>query len=308
MNGVVLSGVNVTETGQSDELVGLRQLFLHLTNYLWVPPVVFGIPGNIMSLLVANRSHNKDLSPCVYITAMAVADTLFLVSMAWFRPVIQMTLYFSGLGEEIPHLREYLYKYHWFITATTSMMSGLFLAEMSLDRLIAVRFPMSAARLCNKSRTRKIIAITTILVTLFNLNTFVTHKHARNRETGDEDLFLKVEDYPIVEHVVSSFEMIFGAFLPFVIISCSNFFIIITVQQAVNERRKMELQGEGDEDLYIHVEDYPILEPIVSNFQLVFGALLPFVAILSSNVVIIITVRLASKERRKMELQGEALE
>ena len=47
-------------------------------------PVTFGVPGNIMTILVANRKHNRKLSPCIYMTAMAVADTLFLLEILWY--------------------------------------------------------------------------------------------------------------------------------------------------------------------------------------------------------------------------------
>jgi hypothetical protein len=40
---------------------------------------------------------------------MAVADTLFLLGLAWFMPVILMTVFVSGVGEDIPHFREYVF-------------------------------------------------------------------------------------------------------------------------------------------------------------------------------------------------------
>jgi hypothetical protein len=92
-----------------DDYDKLRKFYQISVNYLWIVPVVCGIPGNIMSVLVANRKHNRDLSPCVYITAMAVADTLFLVGQAWFMPVMQMRTLFPNLGNNIPHLREYVF-------------------------------------------------------------------------------------------------------------------------------------------------------------------------------------------------------
>jgi hypothetical protein len=63
-----------------------------LVNYAWIVPVVFGVPGNILSILVANRKHNQRLSPCVYMGAMAVADTLILVEVAWFQPIFNRGL------------------------------------------------------------------------------------------------------------------------------------------------------------------------------------------------------------------------
>jgi hypothetical protein len=63
-------------------------------------------------------------------------------------------------------------------------MSGLFLTGMSIDRLIAVRFPMSAPILCNASRTKKVVVISTVIITILNLNTFFTHEYDRDKDTG----------------------------------------------------------------------------------------------------------------------------
>jgi hypothetical protein len=67
---------------------------------------------------------------------------------------------------------------------------------------------------------------------------------------------------------------------------------------------ELSLHISGYENVYVHVEN-PIVELFVSGFQLVFGAFLPFVIILSCNVIIIITIKFATKERLKMEFQGE---
>jgi threonine/homoserine/homoserine lactone efflux protein len=64
----------VTDTQKSDDI---SYLF-----YFWLIPVVVGIPGNVMAIIVANRKHNRRLSPCIYMTAMGVADTVLLMERA----------------------------------------------------------------------------------------------------------------------------------------------------------------------------------------------------------------------------------
>jgi hypothetical protein len=65
----------------------LKAISFALTNYVWIAAVALGIPGNILSILVANRKHNRKLSPCTYMTAMAVSDTLFLLEVTWYYSV-----------------------------------------------------------------------------------------------------------------------------------------------------------------------------------------------------------------------------
>jgi hypothetical protein len=62
----------------------LRTVLTALTQYVWIIPVVFGVPGNILAMLVANRKHNRNLAPCLYMAAMAAVDTLFLLETLWF--------------------------------------------------------------------------------------------------------------------------------------------------------------------------------------------------------------------------------
>jgi hypothetical protein len=58
--------------------------------------------------------------------------------------------------------------------------------------------------------------------------------------------------------------------------------------------------------MYIHVENYPIVELLVSGFQLLIGAVLPFLIISGCNIIIIVTVKLASEKRVEMEAgQGQ---
>jgi hypothetical protein len=47
--------------------------------YFWLIPAIVGIPGNALAVIVANRKHNRQLSPCIYMTAMGVADTVLLL-------------------------------------------------------------------------------------------------------------------------------------------------------------------------------------------------------------------------------------
>jgi hypothetical protein len=107
---LLVTSTHIPEKRNDDLYSSLRYFYQISVYYLWIVPVVSGIPGNIISILVANRKHNRNLSPCVYITAMAVSDTLFLVGQAWFMPIIQMDLYFTRLGEDVPHFREFAFK------------------------------------------------------------------------------------------------------------------------------------------------------------------------------------------------------
>jgi hypothetical protein len=67
---------------------------------------------------------------------------------------------------------------------TSAMLSGLFLAEMSLDRMLAVRFPMKAASLCSTTRAKITVILTTIVIVALNVHLMFALKYVRDPVLG----------------------------------------------------------------------------------------------------------------------------
>jgi hypothetical protein len=65
------------------------------------------------------------------------------------------------------------------------MLSGLFLAEMSVDRLIAVRFPLAAPSICTTSRAKKTVVISAVTITVLNLHIFFVYNYVKDPNTGE---------------------------------------------------------------------------------------------------------------------------
>jgi hypothetical protein len=57
------------------------------------------------------------------------------------------------------------------------MISGFSLSQMAIDRLIAVRFPLAARRLCTASRAKITIGITYTVSMVVNLHIFFIYKY-----------------------------------------------------------------------------------------------------------------------------------
>jgi hypothetical protein len=62
------------------------------------------------------------------------------------------------------------------------MLSGLLLAGMSMDRLLAVIKPMKALTICTASRAKKLVAITAVFVVVSNISLFFTIRYATDTE------------------------------------------------------------------------------------------------------------------------------
>lgn len=46
-------------------------------------PVIVGLPRNLISMMVALKKENRHVSTCVYMVALAIADSLKLFSLSW---------------------------------------------------------------------------------------------------------------------------------------------------------------------------------------------------------------------------------
>jgi hypothetical protein len=74
-----------TADEEDQEIIAILKIVqTALSRYTMLVPVIFGVPGNILSIVVANRKHNRNLSPCVYMAAMGVMDTVFLLEIMWY--------------------------------------------------------------------------------------------------------------------------------------------------------------------------------------------------------------------------------
>jgi hypothetical protein len=76
-------------------------------------------------------------------------------------------------------------RYFWYVANSGGISSGLFLMEMSVDRLIAVWAPMKAARLCTASKAKKLIVATAVVTFGINLNMFWTYDYGVDPDTGN---------------------------------------------------------------------------------------------------------------------------
>jgi hypothetical protein len=55
---------------------------------------------------------------------------------------------------------------------------------MSVDRLLAVRFPLTSQRLCTSSRAKKAIVVATIVIAIINIHIFFAYKYIMDAATG----------------------------------------------------------------------------------------------------------------------------
>ena len=77
-----------------------------VTHYIWPPLFAIGILGDIASVLISLQKHNRKISTCIYVGALAVADTLTVVNgMCLFTVIFN---FYSDI-ERKEFARQYVY-------------------------------------------------------------------------------------------------------------------------------------------------------------------------------------------------------
>jgi hypothetical protein len=119
--------------------------------------------------------------------------------------------------------------------------SGLFLAEMSVDRAIAVTYPMKAGSLCTASRATKVTAVTFAVTIITNVQAFFIYKVP---DPPNGLLVPNIPDKPWLETSINLHLLVLGTIVPFSIVIVSNTVIIVNIHRAASARKKMQSNPE----------------------------------------------------------------
>ncbi|XP_064625978.1 G-protein coupled estrogen receptor 1-like isoform X1 [Lineus longissimus] len=204
-----------------------------LTVYTWPPLFVIGILGDIASFFISFQEQNRRISTCVYVGALAAADTLVVVNgMCLFTVIFHFY-------DKIQH-KEFALQWFAYWANTYVMISGFFLVWMSIDRLVAVRFPMLAPSICSTFRAKVTCVVTAALTMVCNLHLFFIYKISPGDDT---QLIPSVQGLPSLEVVSTIYFLMFGTILPFTIIVGCNVIIIVTLREASVRRKTMTTGG-----------------------------------------------------------------
>ena len=101
MDAVTVDNKTFTDTMEQECRYGDPQFVKQIKTYVSVVPFIIGFPGNMMIILVGTRKHNLLLSPCIYMTAMAVADTVLLLASVIFPPLYYGTTFMKNSRAEL---------------------------------------------------------------------------------------------------------------------------------------------------------------------------------------------------------------
>ena len=204
-----------------DMSAGVTPMFkyvIHLLNIYVIPVIVaVGLVGNFTSFAVFMGSYLRRYSSNVYLAALAWSDNVFLLCL--------LLSWFSYTGVDL-YNREGWCQTLAYLTYVTSFLSVWYVVAFSIERYIAVCYPLRRQQMCTTSRAKIVVigcAILSLSLYLFTPFTFSTGDyHGQPRCMPNERHMNLVSNLSYVDTVITFI-------VPVIIIVTCNIRIFYTI-------------------------------------------------------------------------------
>ena len=126
----------------------IQQLLWGLNKFLTPVIILIGLVGNVTSFFVFVRTHVRRLSSSVYLAALAVADTGFLLQLfvTWLNYVRVFLFHKEVWCQTIVYL-----------SYVCSFLSVWYVVGFTVERYIAVCYPLKRQDMCTSLRAKKVV-------------------------------------------------------------------------------------------------------------------------------------------------------
>ena len=212
-----IDGVPANEMDPS--IMKFRQIVHNLDLYLVPCLAVGGILGNILSFLVFVGTYLKHMSSSVYLAGLAVSDSVFLlmVFLSWSSNVNIYIYHRPGWC----HLFVYL-------AYVSSFLSVWYVVCFTVERYIAVCFPLKRQDWCTARRAR--IVVTSLAVAAILLYTYALWTSEVMDYYGRPFCSVKTQYYQMVL-AIGNADTLITLLLPTIVIVGSNIRITYALAQ-----------------------------------------------------------------------------
>ncbi|XP_046586020.1 neuropeptides capa receptor [Neodiprion virginianus] len=230
----VTSGIfPIDETEQLEP--DLAEVVIHRIQMYYTPVLVYlGALGNCLSVCVFFNSKLRKLSSSFYLAALAISDTGFLVSLF----VVWLNMVDVGLFN-----RQGFCQFFIFLTTLCSFLSVWFVVAFTVERFVAVQYPLRRQSMCTVTRAKAVLVGLTVLgVTLcspvlwFSSPQPPTEKH-------NVTLCNLAEEWEEWANVFNVADTVLTFILPFSVIVVLNSLIARAVWRLAGVRRTMTVTG-----------------------------------------------------------------
>lgn len=205
-------------------------------NSYYLPSMIFGgLVGNLLSCIVFLNTHLKMRSSSYYLAALACADFGFLASLflVWLNGTLEIPVFnIEGYCQCVVY-----------VSSVCSFLSVWLIAAFTVERFIAVQYPLHRPHLCTVSRAKAIVFYLVCISLAVHTYVFVTSGIIK-LEDGSEVCEM-LEGYREAMRVINIIDSVLTLIAPLVLIVVLNAMIIYNL---VKFSKKFNRPGFGDSD------------------------------------------------------------
>ena len=190
--------------------------------YMYAIPLIsiLGILGNIASFRVFMFTSFGRHPSCIYLAALSVSDTWFLIALlvGWMGSLDSL------------HIGSSAYcVISIYIAYVTSFLSVWYVVLIMIDRYIVVCHPLRGPRLCSRKRVIIAMSIITAFAVLFYTHCFFSTEYISMRNSRHKCVFQEDDIHllMVITYVDSSLTFI----IPFLAVFILSFCVIISIRR-----------------------------------------------------------------------------
>ncbi len=224
---------NITSWPPSlDSYPDLKHFIARFSMYYLPSLVCFGTVSNTLAIIVFMGSSLRKLGANIYLTALAVADTGYLLSLfiVWLEAVNWPIFHTDGWCQVVV-----------FLSYTCSFLSAWFVVAVTVERLIAIRLPLRRFDMCSPRRARIVVSSLSAGTVLFFSCTIWTTGIRPVNEHKYRDVLVctPYNEYNSLHTALTIFDTITTLVIPFALLVVLNIIIAITIRRFYKDYRRM---------------------------------------------------------------------
>ncbi|XP_074662202.1 FMRFamide receptor-like [Tubulanus polymorphus] len=205
---------------------------------VYIPPIIFvlGVTGNILAIIIMSRPRFNKFTTAFYMRILAVFDTNLLTVV-----LIQHYLE-SNYANSVAS--DGFCKSFLFTDFTGFGLSNWVLVAMTLDRFLAVQFPLKAPIWCTIYRAKW--STFAVLIYFLVTNIHVVIFSGPKFTVGDNTLFCEIYIPEIWREAFYLYDMIVTILVPFFVLLVLNVQIIRVVTRSNKQRNEMSIKNPNN--------------------------------------------------------------
>lgn len=211
-------------------------MLLHAFQMYYVPLLVYlGSLGNCLSVCVFFCTKMRRTSSNFYLASLAISDTGFLLSLfiTWLG-MVEVKLYDT----------QGFCQFFTYLTTVCSFLSAWFVVSFTIERFVAVRYPLQRQWLCTVNRAKKIILTITIIGLLICSPILLFSKVEATNSFLNSTMCTLDDEWQKWASAYNVIDTVLTFVVPFILIVILNALIIISIWRIVRVRKTLTIESE----------------------------------------------------------------